>query len=276
MNPACAQSQIRPTLGAQGRGQRRATLRRNGKRAPPVVAHRHTIQPSHAEPSSHFAEAQIHARLTNPAKPNIITSIRGSRRPVADFKSEPRPASNRNQWPASYWNAWPASSVSAPTGSFRRYSALKVLHGDVDAASLRGQVVVVGMTAAGLGDTFATPFDRVAPGVDIFATAISNLLSGDTLARTPSTRRIGAVMAAGLPVAMIALIAMRRAAVGLALAALVFLFWAGGVFLAFVNGYWLSMALPLATSVPVIAGYTGAPPPPPLSPSTPSALLPSL
>ncbi len=68
---------------------------------------------SHAEPSSHFAEAQLHARLTNPAKQNIITSIRGSRRQVADFKSEPRPASNRNQWPASYWNAWPASSESA-------------------------------------------------------------------------------------------------------------------------------------------------------------------
>ncbi len=67
---------------------------------------------SHAEPSSHFAEAQLHARLTNPAKQNIITSIRGSRRQVADFKSEPRPASNRNQWPASYWNAWPASSES--------------------------------------------------------------------------------------------------------------------------------------------------------------------
>jgi DNA replication protein DnaC len=120
LNPARAQSQIRPTLGAQGRGQRRATLRRNGKRAPPVVAHRHTIQPSHAEPSSHFAEAQIHDRLTNPAKQNIITSIRGSRRPVADFKSEPRPASNRNRWPASYWNAWPASSVSALLRGDRR------------------------------------------------------------------------------------------------------------------------------------------------------------
>ena len=129
-----------------------------------------------------------------------------------------------------------------PAGSFRRYSAAKLLRGDVDAESLRGQVVVVGMTAAGLGDTFATPFDRVAPGVEIFATAISNLLSGDTLARTPSTRRIDAAMAAGLPVAMIALIAMRRAAVGLALAALVFVFWAAGVFLAFVNGYWLSAA----------------------------------
>jgi adenylate cyclase len=145
-----------------------------------------------------------------------------------------------------------------PARSFRRYSAAKLLHGDLDAAALRDQIVVVGMTAAGLGDTFATPFDRVAPGVEIFSTVISNLLSGDTLARTPSTRRIDAAMAAGLPVAIIALMAMRRAAVGLALAALVFVLWAAGVFLAFVNGYWLSVALPLATSVPLLMGYTGA------------------
>jgi hypothetical protein len=32
---------------------------------------------------------------------------------MADIKSEPWPASNRNRWPASYWNAWPASSESA-------------------------------------------------------------------------------------------------------------------------------------------------------------------
>src|SRR5208282_4435513 len=104
----------------QGGGQRRATLRRNGKRAPPVVAHRHPIRPSRTEPSSHSAEAQIHARLTNPAKQNIITTIRGSNRQVADIKSEPRPASNRNQWPASYWNAWPASSESAHRRAVRR------------------------------------------------------------------------------------------------------------------------------------------------------------
>src|SRR5271166_1982749 len=145
-----------------------------------------------------------------------------------------------------------------PAGSFRRYSAAKLLHGDLDAEALRDQIVVVGMTASGLGDTFATPFDRVAPGVEIFSTVISNLLSGDTLARTRSTRGIDAAMAAGLPVAMIALMAMRRAAVGLAIAALVFVLWAAGVFLAFLNGYWLSVALPLATSVPLLMGYTGA------------------
>jgi adenylate cyclase len=143
-----------------------------------------------------------------------------------------------------------------PSGSFRRYSAAKLLRGEVD--GLSGQVVVVGVTAAGLGDTFATPFDRVAPGVEIFATAISNLLSGETLARTPSIRRIDAAIAIGLPIAMIALIAMRRTAVGFALAALVFLAWAAAVFLAFVSGYWLDMATPLATSIPLLACYMGA------------------
>ena len=51
--------------------------------------------------------------LTNGSGQNIIVEIRGSRRRVADIKSESRPASNRNRWPASYWNAWPASSESA-------------------------------------------------------------------------------------------------------------------------------------------------------------------
>ncbi len=59
------------------------------------------------------AKARFHARLTNPARRNIITPTRGSRRTVADIKSEPRPASNRNRWPAPYRNAWPASSEYA-------------------------------------------------------------------------------------------------------------------------------------------------------------------
>jgi len=60
-----------------------------------------------------LAEIQNQARLTNASGQNIIASIRGSRRQVADIKSESRPASNRNRWPASNWNAWPASSESA-------------------------------------------------------------------------------------------------------------------------------------------------------------------
>lgn len=145
-----------------------------------------------------------------------------------------------------------------PAGGFRRYSAASLLARALEPEALRGRVVVVGVTATGLGDTFATPFDRVAPGAEVFATAIGNLLSGQALARTSSTRAIDAATAAGLPVAMIALLAMRRAGLEIAAAALVLVAWAAGVFVAFLGGYWLSMATPLATSVPLVAFYTGA------------------
>ena len=72
-----------------------------------------------------------------------------------------------------------------PAGSFKRISAAQVLRGDLDPEAVRGKVVVVGVTAAGAADAFATPFDRVAPGAEVFATAIGNLLAGDGLARTP-------------------------------------------------------------------------------------------
>jgi hypothetical protein len=65
--------------------------------------------------------------LTNGSGQNIIAWIRGSRRQVADIKSESRPASNRNRWPASCRNAWPASSESATT----LFAAVSVLEGKV-------------------------------------------------------------------------------------------------------------------------------------------------
>ena len=37
-----------------------------------------------------------------------------------------------------------------------------------------------------------------------------------------------------------------------------FVLWAAGVFLAFVQGYWLSFALPLAAGIPLLVLYTGA------------------
>ena len=125
-------------------------------------------------------------------------------------------------------------------------------------ANARGKVVVVGVTATGASDTFATPFDRVAPGAEVFATAIGNLMAGDGLARTPSTRRIDAAAAVALPFVMIALMAMRRAAIGLALASLVFVLWLAAVFLAFVHGYWLSVAAPLASALPLTVGFAAA------------------
>ena len=145
-----------------------------------------------------------------------------------------------------------------PEGSFKRVSAVQVLHSGVDPEALRDKVVIVGVTATGAADAFATPFDRVAPGAEVFATAIGNLLAGDGLARTPSTRRIDATAAIALPMLMIALMAIRGAGMGLILASLVFVLWLVGVFLAFLNGYWLSVAAPLASVLPLTVGFAAA------------------
>jgi adenylate cyclase len=145
-----------------------------------------------------------------------------------------------------------------PAGSFRRISAAEVLSGGFEPQSVRGQIVVLGVTATGVGDMFATPFDRVSPGAEVFATAISNLVNGDALARTPSTRRIDAAASVALPAAMIALMAIRRPAIGFGAAGFVFALWAAAVFVAFVNGYWLSIAAPLASTAPLAIGYAAA------------------
>jgi adenylate cyclase len=145
-----------------------------------------------------------------------------------------------------------------PAGSFKRISATELLRGDLDPEAVRGKVVVVGVTAAGAADAFATPFDRIAPGAEVFATAIGNLLAGDGLARTPSTRRIDAAAAVAVPMIMITLMAMRRAAIGFALASLVFALWLGGVFLAFVDGYWLAIGPPFASVLPLTVGFVAA------------------
>ncbi len=103
---------LTPPSERQGCGKRRATLRRCRGRAPPAVSH---TRPNRRIPNQPlpFAHAKIGAGLTRPPSQIIIPAIQGDRRRVADFKSEPRPASNRNRRPTSNRNRWPASSEYA-------------------------------------------------------------------------------------------------------------------------------------------------------------------
>ena len=145
-----------------------------------------------------------------------------------------------------------------PGGSIRRFSAARILRGDLDPQDVRGQIVLLGATGVGAGDTFATPFDRIVPGVEIFATGISNLLAGDGLVRTPSMRRIDAAAAILLPVITVLLIAMRSAFKGLVLAGILLTSWLAFILLAFYQGYWLSAAVPMAAVAPVAIAFGAA------------------
>jgi adenylate cyclase len=142
-----------------------------------------------------------------------------------------------------------------PSGSFSNFGAWRAIGGELEPDDLRGQVVVVGATASGTGDRFATPFDRTTPGVEIFATAISNLLAGDGLVRDRTTRAIDAVIAIALPAAAVLLLSLRALWLAIALTTATFLAWVLAVIVAFNEGYWLSFAVPAAAAVPVAVTY---------------------
>ncbi|KAF1043626.1 CHASE2 domain-containing protein [Xylophilus sp.] len=70
---------------------------------------------------------------------------------------------------------------AGPPGHFPRLSYVDVLRGQVPPEALRGRIVIVGATAAGLGDRFATPLARQArlmPGIEVTANVVDGLLAG--------------------------------------------------------------------------------------------------
>ncbi len=70
-----------------------------------------------------------------------------------------------------------------PKGTMPRVSLADVWNGTLPRARVAGKVVIFGVTAVGTHDQRVTPFDQFAPGVDIHATAIANVLHGDYLRR---------------------------------------------------------------------------------------------
>lgn len=137
-----------------------------------------------------------------------------------------------------------------PQGSVPTVSAAAVMAGEADAA-IREKILVIGATALGSGDSFATPFDPVLPGAEVLATGLSHLIHGDALDRGAAVRRADAAAALVLPLLMLAALSLRRVGLGLALAALPLAGFLVGATLLFAHGIWLSMALPLAALAPL-------------------------
>jgi adenylate cyclase len=69
-----------------------------------------------------------------------------------------------------------------PSPAFPHLAAVDVLEGRVPAAALAGKLALVGFTATGF-DKIATPFAPVAPGVELQAMVLDNMLHGGSLVR---------------------------------------------------------------------------------------------
>ena len=137
-----------------------------------------------------------------------------------------------------------------PNGTIPTLSALQILD-ESEAEALRGKLVVVGITAGAVGDTFSTPFDSALPGVEVMAGAVGQLLGTHALKRTATIRRIDAVASGSVATAGALALALLPLATGAIVACAALAGWLlfGGVM--FALGSWYSAALPLAVALPV-------------------------
>jgi CHASE2 domain-containing sensor protein len=80
-------------------------------------------------------------------------------------------------------------SFAGPPGHFRQVSYVDVLDGTVAPDTFKGKYVLIGATAAGLGDLYATPVSnrsRLMSGVELSANVLDSLESGRSMAPLPA------------------------------------------------------------------------------------------
>ncbi|GGC64798.1 adenylate/guanylate cyclase domain-containing protein [Chelatococcus reniformis] len=139
-----------------------------------------------------------------------------------------------------------------PRGTISTVPAEQILHDERLAGQLAGKIVIIGTTAIGTGDTFATPYDPVLPGVEVLATAVGHLLAGDGLVRGEAIRRIDVAAAAAVAVLAALVLSLAPWGIGIGVVVLTAAAWLAVAIAAFAHGIWLSAALPLAAMAPVI------------------------
>nr|WP_318284388.1 MULTISPECIES: adenylate/guanylate cyclase domain-containing protein [unclassified Methylobacterium] len=135
-----------------------------------------------------------------------------------------------------------------PRRTIQTFGAAALLDATVPAAVLADRIVVIGATALGGSDTFATAFDPVMPGVELLATGIAHLTTGTGLVRDVWVRRLDALAAMAIAGAAVLLIAVVSPLLAAPLVLLILTTWLAIGTFAFSQGIWLSAALPLAAA----------------------------
>lgn len=153
-----------------------------------------------------------------------------------------------------------------PSGTFKAYSAAAVIESELlagaggkesieDGDSFRDAFVLLGFSAPGLVDLRPTPLSNICPGVEIHATLLDNLLTGDFLRDAP---KIAVVLSTAL-LAILAAISVIMMATSAWHSLLGFVFFAplpaAIGFAAYPIGYWWPI---IVLENAVLAALTGA------------------
>ena len=125
----------------------------------------------------HFALAILQAGSGGAEMPDLPGERASVSNPARDA------ANTRASWRRDYWMHIP---FAGPPGTYTQVSYADVLLGRVPASTFTGKYVLVGATAAGLGDAYPTPVSgqsRAMPGVEINANVLDTLQRGGAIVR---------------------------------------------------------------------------------------------
>ncbi len=140
-------------------------------------------------------------------------------------------------------------------GSFPCISASDVLRGRASEKLFVGKIILIGGSALGAYDQKVTPFSGNTPGVEKNATAVSNIVHGSYLMKSPGVIELVVIMLTGL---FMGFVLPRLKAVRSALLAftLVSLYIAAGCYLLISENLWINLIFPVANMVTIFGIQT--------------------
>ncbi|HAT72066.1 MAG TPA: serine/threonine protein kinase [Elusimicrobia bacterium] len=137
--------------------------------------------------------------------------------------------------------------------TFKYYSFYDVMNDKIVPEAFKDKIVLIGLTAQGVGSLYVTPTDSAMSTVDFTATVVGNILSGRFISRPEWAypAELGLIIIAGLFTAF--LLPRLKAGTGAVLAGGMFAaLVTAGMFLFTSKGLWLKIMYP---AVVLVAGY---------------------
>ncbi len=198
----------------------------------PLLAYNQSFYPSFAEEL-----ARTYLKL-NPSDalitPGRLLSL-GNRKIALDYSSSMLVAFNKSK------------------SSFKYYSFYDVLNGKIVPEAFKNKIVLIGLTAQGIGSLYVTPVEKNLPAVEFSANVTENILHGHFIVKPDwaAKAELGLIIFTGLFITF--LLPRLRAGLGAVLAALALAGLSGaGIYLFTHKGLWVKTAYP---SFLLIAGY---------------------
>ncbi|MBI5208671.1 MAG: CHASE2 domain-containing protein [Elusimicrobia bacterium] len=141
-------------------------------------------------------------------------------------------------------------SFVGPAGTFRSYSFQDVMNDKVSMDAFKGKIVVVGLTAEGVGTRYVTPAAPSFPSIELTASVIDNILHGKFLTRPPWATRLELGLLGFVALFVMLGLPRLRAIWGNVLFLLILLGILGAGTVLFVHqGFWIKITYPMTLLV---------------------------